>query len=71
MTKVIFVTWGTILGSSLMYGVIMGIVPKMEVGIIQQIIVITQQQILIIPRPITIKMYTMKKKMVSSIVGMT
>jgi hypothetical protein len=26
MTKVIFVTWGTILGSSLMYGVIMGIV---------------------------------------------
>jgi hypothetical protein len=26
MTKVIFVTWGAILGSALMYGVIMGIV---------------------------------------------
>jgi hypothetical protein len=26
MTKVIFVTWGAILGSSLIYGVIMGIV---------------------------------------------
>jgi hypothetical protein len=26
MTKVIFVTWSTILGSALMYGVIVGIV---------------------------------------------